>query len=295
MNPVIRQRRISLQETATAYSANMANLLTGNPRFLNLYEHNVAQLPVTLRFYNLDNGRTIINNHDDLRTYIAVFAGHHYWKLQTSFNALFQHLPTNSTIDIIDYGCGQALATTVFYDYIIRNNRNLRVDKIILVEPSDFALKRGILHLNYFIDHKDQDTEVKKVNLSLDNLATTDLTSNNTNTKIHLLSNILDIDSFNLNTLATKIRNSQRGTNYFVCVSPTNYNAETRIVHFQNQYVNQNINCINGEIQGRVFNFSNRTLQNQYPIQMAQRIFKCNFDANIARPTTVDDFDDLPF
>lgn len=292
MNPVIRQRRISLQETGTPYSANMPNLLTNNPRFLRLYEHNVAQLPVTLRFYNLDNGKKVIDNYDDLQTYIAVFAGHHYYKLQTSFTALFPHIPVNATVDIIDYGCGQALATTVLYDYIIRNNRNIRIDKIILIEPSDLALRRGTMHLNYFIDHKQQDTEIKKVNLSLDNLTNADLTSTTSNIKIHLLSNILDIDNFNLVSLANKIKNTQRGTNYFVCVSPTNYNAETRIVHFQYQYINQNINCISGEIQGNVFNFGNRAWQNPYPIQMVQRIFKCNFETNFTRPIPVDD---LPF
>ena len=289
MNPVIRQARISQQETGTTYATNIANLLRTNPNFLNLYENNVAQLPTALRWYDLDNGKAIINNTDDLRTYFAVFAGHHYYKLQTSFNALFQHLASNATVDIIDYGCGQALATPIFYDYCIRNGKNIRVEKIILVEPSDLAVKRGILHLNYFIDHRQQDTVIKKVNLSLDNIVQTDLTSNAANIKIHLFSNILDIETFNLTALATKIKNSQTATNYFICVSPAN---ETRIFNFQNQFTNQNINCANGTIQGRVFVFAGRAWQNQYQIQMAQIIFKCNFVANVTRQNPVDD---LPF
>ena len=286
MNPEIRRQRIILQESGTDYSTNITNFLRTNPNFLNIYEHNVSLLPPTLRFYSPELARTIITNHEDLRTYFAVFAGHHYYKLQTSFNALVAHLPNNSTVDIIDYGCGQALATTVFYDYIIRHDKNIKVDKIILVEPSEFALKRGVLHLNYFIDHKQQDTEIKIVNRVLDEITTTDLTTNTTNIKIHLFSNILDLENFNLESLATKIKNSQSETNYFICVSALN---EPRIIHFQNQFRNQNINCTNGTIQGRVFYFASKNWQNQCNIQMAQRIFKCNFDNN--NQTT----DDLPF
>jgi hypothetical protein len=293
-----RANRLALQETGTQYATAISNVLQTNPRFWNIYEYNISQtqnLTFGEIWQPLENGVVIINDHHTLIKYITCYGGHHYQKLQTSFVALFPHITANSNIDIVDYGCGQALATTVFYDYMLRSNKNFNVNKITLIEPSDLALKRGILKLNHFINHKQQNTEVKKVNKKLDDLTEADLTTNNTSIKIHLFSNILDVTSFDLNRLATKIKNSQKGLNYFVCVSPYNETAPTRIQNFQSQFSSTSLPCQSEKIYKRVFDIRNKVWNDTYGIAMSQKIFKCNFATATTRANNFDIDDDLPF
>ena len=293
-----RANRLALQETGTQYATAISNVLQTNPRFWDIYEYNISQtqnLSFGEIWQPLENGVVIINDHHTLTKYITCYGGHHYQKLQTSFVALFPHITANSNIDIVDYGCGQALATTVFYDYMLRNNKNYNVSKVTLIEPSDLALKRGILKLNHFINHKQQNTEVKKVNKKLDEVTEADLTTNNTNIKIHLFSNILDVTSFNLQQLITKIKNTQKGTNYFVCVSPSNGTAQTQITSFQNQFNGTNINCQSEIIYKPAYDIRNRRMDDSYRITMFQRIFKCNFATVTTRTNNFQIDDDLPF
>ena len=296
MNQQIRQDRISLQETGTTYSNGIANTLTGVPSFWKIYERNVELLSRDVHYAqvlsSLESGTRIITDHQTLSNYLACYAGLHYHKLQTSFDVLFPQLPVNATVDIIDYGCGQALATTVFYDYIIRKGKNIKVDKVILVEPSDLALKRGILHLNYFIDHKQQDTIVKKKNLYLDNVSNPDIESNSANIKIHLLSNILDVVGFDISALTRKINSTQKGMNFFICVSPFNSTSKDRIENFQRDFNSTSIYCPSSTFNAKAFVIKNNQWEDECKISMFQRIFKCNFESHIRRQNPVDD---LPF
>ncbi len=273
-----KTNRLALQETGTDYANAISNLMQPTPSFWRIYEYNVSKtthLSVN-QILNNNNGVAIIQNSQNLINYIAAYAGMHYHKLQTSFTTIFSQLPNNAQINIVDYGCGQALATIAFYDYAIRHNKNFQVDKIILIEPSDIALKRGILKLNYFIDYTNQHTEISKVNKSLDQLLNNDLITSNTNIKIHLLSNILDVDSFNYIQLANKIRATQRGINYFICVSPDRFNALNRIVGFQNCFNQQNIPCETGTLYKKIYRVANQRWIEAHQITMVQKIFRCN-------------------
>lgn len=283
MTPENKARRTALQEAGTTYANSISGLLETNLNFWSIYENNVNQtthLRYGQIFDSLDNGLAIIDDHQTLLNYIACYGGHHYHKLQTSFDALFPQIPANSNIEIIDYGCGQGLATTAFYDYMLRSTKNFAVENIILIEPSLLSLKRGILHLNHFINHKQQDTEIKRINKMLDDVTETELRTSNPTIKVHLFSNILDVTTFDLSLLARKIENAQKGINYFVCVSPDNLTAEERIFNFKRSFAHTDITDIpstSQQILGKVYNFTKKQWQDDYKITICQSIFKCNF------------------
>ena len=48
----------------------------------------------------------------------------------------------NKKFDIIDWGCGQGLATMLYLDFLNSKNTNQIVNSINLVEPSIMALKK---------------------------------------------------------------------------------------------------------------------------------------------------------
>jgi len=56
-------------------------------------------------------------------------------KLYSSFDKV-SHQLDNQTINIIDWGCGQALATSLLIDYIKEKKLNIKLSNITLIEPS---------------------------------------------------------------------------------------------------------------------------------------------------------------
>jgi hypothetical protein len=275
----IKSERIALQEKQSAYSNVVNTLMKPVPNFWKIYEHNIsltAHLHYTAIFDSLSSGTVIIEDPQTLINYMASYGGHHFQKLQTSYNSLFSLLKDNSQIEIIDYGCGQALATNVLYDFMLQNNKNLHVNKVTLIEPSLLALNRGILHLNYFIDHKNQQTKIININKPLDEITENDLKTSEGNIKIHLMSNIIDVVGFDYISLSNKIKKSQKGVNIFICVSPFNGTAQSRIIGFQNCFINQNINCVSEIIYKKAFDVMSRKWNDNYRITMFQRIFQSN-------------------
>lgn len=293
--------RFDLQEKGTKYATDMSQILRENPRFWNIYEYNVKQmqhLTTQEMLDGLERGTAVLDDYSALSRYLASYGGHHYHKLQAAFARLFTDFGTHSDITLIDYGCGQALASVIFYDYMLRTNKVETVKKIILIEPSLIAVERGLLTLNYFIDDMKSNTDVVIVNKKLDQLNESDLQTSSHGIKIHLLSNILDVAGFDINRLTRIIKHKvmSDSTNYFVCVSPRNNTAEESIARFYNQFDSVTTMDKRSEtLYKPVHNLKSRTMNETFPITMFQHIFKSNtFSSQFQAPIGYID-EDLPF
>lgn len=170
--------------------------------------------------------------------YLKRYGNMHKSKLLSALNRLpFEGI--DNPVEIIDWGCGQGLASLVLIDYLKENRINLDISKIILIEPSELSLKRAALHVTL-----SQNTFIVKTICSVFNsLSAGDVLTNNNHTKIHLFSNVLDIDEtlFSQSNLIRLIEQSQSGSNYFACVSPYINDEKTDRVeafqrHFENNY-----------------------------------------------------------
>ena len=170
----------------------------------------------------LNQGVTIIDDEQLLYKYIATYGAMHKAKLYESFESIIGNL-NNITINIVDWGCGQALATLLLLEYIKEHSLQINIQNITLIEPSRLALSRGLLHIDVT---KQQDHTVKAMNKDLDCIEQSDIEFNNDNIVLHLFSNILDVEFFKLDsTFLEKISKNIQSDNYFICVSP-NINAK---------------------------------------------------------------------
>lgn len=155
-------------------------------------------------------GAGILTSEQQLFTYLYRFGNMHKAKLESAFEYLPSNLLSNPT-EIIDWGCGQGLASISFLDnYGVTN-----VSSCILVEPSEIAIKRAALNLKMYSEALKLKTICKKLDL----LKEEDFPKQKNN-RIHLFSNILDIDDYNQAQLCSLISNNVQGLNFFVCVSP---------------------------------------------------------------------------
>ena len=110
------------------------------------------------------------------------------------------------------------------------------VNKIVLIEPSELAIKRASLHVKKYAPN----ISVKTVCRKLDELTEQDLAIEHTNTTIHLFSNILDIDDYSQGRLIKLINATQLHKNTFVCVSPNINDIKTERLESFKRYFEKN-------------------------------------------------------
>ncbi|RLA06965.1 MAG: hypothetical protein DRQ51_07745 [Gammaproteobacteria bacterium] len=164
----------------------------------------------------LNRGTTIIEHEELLYKYVVDYSNKHKQKLYSAYDTIAEEL-NNKTINIVDWGCGQALATVLFCDYIKEKNLNIAIDSIVLIEPSALSINRGLLYL----DVLDKKANITTINKSFDLLSKNEFKVNNTHNVLNLFSSVLDVEKFKLNQdFLEKVSNLQHGTNYYVCVSP---------------------------------------------------------------------------
>lgn len=264
-------------EQNTPYTTELATAINNQPTFEKIYQYNIETYPKDTYTYQqilntLERGVAIIQGDELLRCYIAAYAGHHYQKLQISLSWIFNKIANNEKVQIIDYGCGQALASCVLIDYFKDKGKTLDLQKITLIEPSLDALNRGLFHLSQFTK-----TSATKINKKLDDLTISDLQTDEELVKIHLFSNILDVDQFNLKVLYDKIIQTQKGVNYFVCVSPSNPNRK-RLTDFCDLFSANNrtvYTTADGAINKEIYGLISKRIQS-FEIKMIHQIFGCN-------------------
>ena len=186
-------------------------------------------------FNSLGRGVTIITEEAQLFAYMHSYGNMHYEKLNEAFKALPKSLFSQET-NIIDWGCGQAIASMTYIDFLSINKINQAIKNITLIEPSEMALKRGALHIKKF----DRTKEIHTINKDMDSLIKEDFKKNKTHTHIHLFSNILDINEYSLTSLLKLVESNFQGNNYFICVSPyINDTRTSRLNAFINYFSNK--------------------------------------------------------
>ena len=184
-------------------------------------------------FRSLGRGVSILEQEEQLFSYMSSYGLMHRAKLVLAYS----HFPFENTnedyIEICDWSCGQGMASIVLFEYLSKNNIDLAIKRVTLIEPSEIALKRASLHVRHF----NPEIDIRTVLKDMDSLESDDVLCSNESIKFHLFSNILDVNSFSMQHLTTLIKQTFRGVNYFVCVSPYISDIKTaRFDSFINSY-----------------------------------------------------------
>jgi len=167
--------------------------------------------------YSLSRGHAILTNQHQLDKYLQSYGAMHQAKLQLAFDQLTAlKTLSHQTIDVIDYGCGQALGSIVLSDYLNQHLDDVWFNSFTLIDPSKMAVNKGANFMTRF----DRNASINVVNKKLSALQKSDLLTSADSVKIHLFSNILDVNDFSIYDLFNKISATQSGINLFICVSP---------------------------------------------------------------------------
>lgn len=179
---------------------------------------------VPWRYPGLNHGTAILQNEEQLCCYLSAYGEMHKGKLRCAL----EKFPFNSldkSIEIIDWGCGQGLASVYMADCLRHFGLIDKLRKVTLIEPSVAALNRAKLHIQQAVG---DEVNVEELNCHLPsidpNLAGIAIGGLHIEEPIciHLFSNILDIPEIDLKELAI-LASSSGYRHYFVCVGPVNF------------------------------------------------------------------------
>ncbi|MCH5240591.1 MAG: hypothetical protein J1F38_10235 [Muribaculaceae bacterium] len=149
-----------------------------------------------------------------MKAYIALYWDIHQAKLERAFKNIPGTLLLKN-ISVIDWGCGQGLASILFNDFIIETYGKNKIKDFTLIEPSRHCLSMATTYLNdctgdftvYFISEKEEDIEINDFILEGETI-------------VHLLSNVVDMPEFEGNQLIELIKQKRQKKHLLVCVSP---------------------------------------------------------------------------
>ena len=194
-------------------------------------------LPNSIRrapWIGLEHGIVPLNTEQKLDQYLAAYGKMHVEKIRMSFGAL--ETPSEdlrAPVSVVDWGCGQALATCSLFDWLLEDN-NIGmgcIRRIHLIEPSNLAMERACINVDAYQRQYNANFDVKRINKLISDIQQDDFKIEGIQTNVHLLSNILDIETVDLDFLAEFIKHNFTGRQIFFCVGPLNQGA-SRIKEF---------------------------------------------------------------
>ena len=184
------------------------------------------QLPIEIRnelHQQILRGTCQLDNETELNAYMHDMSLMHNAKLRDAFSHLSTHFFNEREIDIIDYGCGQAMGCISYADYLRENNHTQNVRRITLIEPSEIALARAALHSSLLFPN----AEIVTINKGFDDLTASDIEVDTNIPTLHIFSNVLDMGStpnyngvFNLETFSNLVLEISKGYNEYVITEP---------------------------------------------------------------------------
>ena len=178
-------------------------------------------------YESLNRGINLLETDIQMKYYLHAFGRMHQAKIYKALSSLKDSLYAINDFDVVDWGCGQGLATICFFDYLKKKNIENRVRKVTLIDPSDVVRERAEIHVRAYLG---EGVQISGVGKYLNNVTKEDIKGSSSVT-FHFFSNILDIKSIDLKALAEMVGLNVQGQHYFFCVGPMN-SSNRRIDRF---------------------------------------------------------------
>lgn len=187
----------------------------------------------------LNRGINLLASDVALNCYMSAYGDMHATKCRAAMmNFPFDDI--QGSIEIVDWGCGQGIGSATIIDVLRQRDLLQWLRKVTLIEPSRSAIDRA----NDNVRILTQDTvEIDVINLFL---PVSDMAEGETlssigyryNNIIHIFSNILDVSTIDLATVARMVA-SAHGNHFVLCIGPKN-GASYRMEQFCSVFGDQN-------------------------------------------------------
>ena len=160
---------------------------------------------------NLSHGKALLTSNDQMKAYL-----HHYGQIhREKLLRAYKYIPSDflkSPVSVIDWGCGQGLASMVLNDYIAGEGI---VTDFTMIEPSARCLSQAESNLTWsnprsMVDIvKKREEEVEARHICVQECKV-----------LHLLSNVVDMPEFSGDGIRRYVEYNNRLHHLIVAVSP---------------------------------------------------------------------------
>ncbi len=186
-------------------------------------------------FSTLGRGIRVLTTEEQLLVYMRAYGQMHEAKLKSALSKIpFDELCGN--INVVDWGCGQAVATMVLLEFLQSTYPQIHIENVLLIEPSAIALERAKLHVHHF----DASIKISSINKGFDTITPIELHMSGVHPVVHLFSNILDYEGFELSHLESLVDSVAGPLNYVVCSSPLINETKTARLYSFEQHFSEN-------------------------------------------------------
>ncbi len=162
---------------------------------------------------DLNHGRALLDDNDELKGYIALYGEIHRDKLLRAFSHI-QDEVYQKDISVIDWGCGQGLATLLLQEYM-ENLGGYNIKEVVLIEPSAHCLAMAVNYIQWAVP----EVSILAIPQKEEMLTQSDL-PNLQGAIIHLLSNVIDMPEFSGEKILGYVSSHAQQPQIVVCVSP---------------------------------------------------------------------------
>jgi len=172
---------------------------------------------------DLDHGASMLVSNSQLKAYLHYYGEIHQAKLIQAFGQIPHKVWSEDGISVVDYGCGQGIAEMVLSDYIASKwIDNDYIKDFTLIDPSRINLRQAEKYVKAFY----YDAKVSLLFNSDDEIIADNIRPES-QTVIHIFSNVVDLDGFNGSVIADILSMDKSHNNIVICVSPY-YQDNTR-------------------------------------------------------------------
>lgn len=190
-----------------------------------LYKNEVrTRLPYTAFNDRTNRATKPLINFDEAIYYSSTFTQEHLDRFNHALNNLGTQMMFVDKMTMIDYGCGQGLATLAFLNYL--KNNNCIANKVLdihLIEPSVITLGLARQYILAMAKHCQISVNITVHQNTLAEYLNNPIKTNPQYLSLHLLSNIVDIPAIQNSLLAlSKHINAQQGKQMICAVSSYN-------------------------------------------------------------------------
>ena len=178
----------------------------------------------------INYGKKPLESLEECEQYWFTYANLMKDSLEQLFNN-HEHIIANNfktSVQIIDYGCGQGSATLALLDRFLKTNIK-SIKSIKLIEKSDLALNLAKTFLS--IHSPEIKSRIKTLNSEIDHISSNYFEEDAETVTIHIFSNILDMGVVNIDKLLNKI-NKHKGKHLFIATSMDSKNRNNAISNF---------------------------------------------------------------
>ncbi len=164
----------------------------------------------------LEHGLGYLTTYDEMDMYLSSYGSMHQEKLLLAYDKLPKKLLSEDNISVIDYGCGQGVASMVLCDVLhSRLGHPYMISDFHLIESSQACIKRAINFIHAF----NSEATIIYFNNPCEDIDKMVILPKS-NVVIHLFSNVIDIPDFPREAVARKLNDMTDHFNIVVCVSP---------------------------------------------------------------------------